>query len=201
MMSKRSVLVLGAGALVAGLAAGCIGTRSDDFPASSFTARAAAAAEAARVVRVIDGDTYIVLSGSSTYRLRLLGVDAPEHDQAFGAQATDSVARLLAAGRVVLVARAGMDLYGRTLGAVLLPTSTVAAAGRAVPLDSLLVVRGWAWAFDPNRTVAGRAQQQVAAQRAGRGLWKCGAAGALPPHLWRSFNAKIKRRYQGACTW
>jgi micrococcal nuclease len=79
MMSKRRVLVLvlGAGALVAGLAAGCIGTRSDDFPASSFTARAA---EAARVVRVIDGDTYIVLSGSSTYRLRLLGVDASEHD-------------------------------------------------------------------------------------------------------------------------
>lgn len=78
--------------------------------------RAAAAAEAARVVRVIDADTYIMLSGSTTYRLRLLGVDAPEHDQAFGLQATDSVTRLLAPGRVVLVARTGMDLYGRTLG-------------------------------------------------------------------------------------
>lgn len=74
---------------------------------------------------------------------------------------------------MVLVAKAGLDLYGRTLGAVLLPTATVAAAGRPVPLDSLLVVRGWAWAYDPHRAVAGRAAQQAAAQRAGlprRGL-------------------------------
>jgi endonuclease YncB( thermonuclease family) len=142
-----------------------------------------------------------MLSGSTTYRLRLLGVDAPEEDQAFGPQATDSVARLLAPGRVVLVARAGLDLYGRTLGAVLIPTATVAAAGRAVPLDSLMVVRGWAWAYDPNRTVAGRAQQQKTAQRAGRGLWKCGAAGAVSPKLWRSFNSEIKRRYRVGCTW
>jgi len=84
---------------------------------------------------------------------------------------------------------------------VLLPTSTVAAAGRPVPLDSLLVVRGWAWAFDPNRTVAGRAQEQVAAQRAGLGLWKCGVEQAVSPKLWRSFNSEIKRRYRVGCTW
>jgi endonuclease YncB( thermonuclease family) len=201
-MIRKRIISVGTGiGLVGALAVGCIGTRSDEFSASSFTVRAAAAAEAARVVRVIDADTYIMLSGSSTYRLRLLGVDAPEHDQAFGPQATDSAARLLTPGRVVLVAKSGLDLYGRTLGAVLLPTATVAAAGRPVPLDSLLVMRGWAWAYDPNRTVAGRAQQQVAAQRAGRGLWKCGAAGAVPPKLWRSFNSEIKRRYQGTCTW
>ncbi|MFD1469869.1 thermonuclease family protein [Hymenobacter caeli] len=201
MVRKRVISVLVGVGLAGALAAGCVGTRSDDFSALSLTGRAAAAAEAARVVRVVDADTYILLSGSSTYRLRLLGVDAPEHDQAFGPQATDSVARLLAPGRVVLVAKAGLDLYGRTLGMVLLPTSTVAATGRPVPLDSLLVMRGWAWAFDPNRTVAARAAQQVAAQQAGRGLWKCGAAGAVPPKLWRSFNATIKRRYQGTCTW
>jgi len=201
MVRKRVISVMAGVGLAGALAAGCVGMRSDDLPVSSFTARAAVAAEAARVVRVVDADTYIMLSGASTYRLRLLGVDAPEHDQAFGPQAADSVARLLAPGRVVLVARAGLDLYGRTLGAVLLPTSTVAAAGRAVPLDSLLVARGWAWAYDPNRTVAGRAPQQVAAQRAGLGLWKCGVANAVPPKLWRSFNSEIKRRYQGTCSW
>ena len=132
-----------------------------------------------------------------TYHLRLLGVDAPEQDQPFGAQATDSVARLLAPGRLVLVTRDGRDLYGRTLGAVRLPTSTVAAASHAVPLDSLLVVRGWAWAFDPKRKVAGRAQQQ----RAGRGLWKCGVSEAVPPKQWRCFNSEIKRRYRVGCTW
>ena len=187
--------------LAGALAVGCLSNQRETGAPLSLTARAALAAEAARVVRVIDADTYIMQSGATTYRLRLLGVDAPEQDQEFGPQATDSVARLLTPGRVVLVARAGLDLYGRTLGAVLLPTSTVAAAGRPVPLDSLLVVRGWAWAFDQNRTVAGRAQEQVAAQRAGLGLWKCGVAGAVSPKLWRSFNSEIKRRYRVCCTW
>ncbi|GAA4024716.1 hypothetical protein GCM10022409_05870 [Hymenobacter glaciei] len=187
--------------LAGALAVGCLSSQHETGAPLSLTARAALAAEAARVVRVIDADTYIMLSGSTTYRLRLLGVDAPEQDQAFGSQATDSVARLLTPGRVVLVARAGLDLYGRTLGAVLIPTATVAVAGRAVPLDSLMVVRGWAWAFDPNRTVAGRAQQQVAAQRAGLGLWKCGVGQAVSPKLWRSFNSEIKRRYRVGCTW
>ena len=191
-----------ASVLVSGLLlTGCAGTRSDELPVSSFTARAVAAAEAARVVRVIDADTYILLSGGSMFRLRLLGVDAPEQDQAFGRQAIDSVAKLLPPGRVVLVAKAGHDLYGRTLGAVLLPTATVAAVGRPVPLDSLMVVRGWAWASDPDRLVAGRAAQQTAAQRAWRGLWKCGVSQAVPPKLWRSFNSEIKRRYRVGCTW
>ena len=201
MKAKRTILRVGEMALVGALVAGCLSSQRETGAPLSLTARAAAAAEAARVVRVIDADTYIMQSGSITYRLRLLGADAPEQDQAFGLQATDSVARLLAPGRVVLVARAGMDWYGRTLGAVLLPTATAAATGRAVPLDSLLVVRGWAWAFDPNRTVAGRAQQQLAAQRAGRGLWKCGVNQAVPPKRWRSFNSEIKRRYRVGCTW
>ena len=199
MKGRQTILRVGELALVGVLVAGCLSSQREAGAPLSFTVRAAAAAEAARVVRVIDGDTYIMQSGTTTYRLRLLGVDAPEQDQAFGPQATDPVARLLTPGRVVLVAKAGFDLYGRTLGAVLLPVSTVAAAGRAVPLDSLLVVRGWA--CDPDRKVAARAAQQADAQRARRGLWKCGASGAVAPKLWRSFNSEIKRRYRVGCTW
>ena len=201
MIRNRSISVLTWARLTGTVAAVYVGARLGGLPATSLTGRAAGAAEAAHVVRVIDGDTYVMRSGATTYHLRLLGVDAPEQGQPFGPQATDSVARLLAPGRVVLVTRAGLDLYGRTLGAVLLPVATVAAEGRPVPLDSLLVVRGWAWAFDPNRKVAGRAQQQLAAQRAGRGLWKCSVSAALPPKQWRSFNSEIKRRYRVGCTW
>ena len=201
MIRNRSISVLTWARVAGTLAAAYIGLRLGGLPATSLTGRAAVAAETARVVRVIDGDTYVMLSDTTTYQLRLLGVDAPEQGQAFGPQATDSVAHLLPPGRVVLVARAGLDRYGRTLGAVRLLTAPGATAGRAVPLDSLLVVRGWAWAFDPNRTVAGRAQQMQAAQRAGRGLWKCGVSAAMPPKRWRSFNSEIKRRYRVGCTW
>ena len=201
MNGRQTILRVGEMTLVGALVAGCLSGQRETAAPLSLTVRAAAAAEAARVVRVIDADTYIMQSGATTYRLRLLGADAPEQDQAFGPQATDSVARLLAPGRVVLVARAGMDLYGRTLGAVLLPVATVAAAGRPVPLDSLLVVRGWAWACDPDRKVAARAAQQADAQRARRGLWKCGVRRAVTPKAWRSFDSEIKRRYRVGCTW
>lgn len=154
-------------------------------------------AEAGRAVRVVDGDTYDVLAGGTVYRVRLLGVDAPELSQPFGRPAADSVARLLGPGQRVQLTRQGQDLYGRTLGTIRL----VPAAGAAVALDSLLVMRGWAWAFDPAHVAAGRAAQQLAAQRAGRGLWKCGPDQAVPPKLWRSFNAQNKRRYRGGCTW
>ena len=153
--------------------------------------------ETGRVVRVVDGDTYDVLAGGVVYRMRLLGVDAPEPDQPFGHQAGDSVARLLGPQRLVQLTRRGLDLYGRTLATVQLPV----AKGPALALDSLLVVRGWAWAWDPKHRVAGRCAQQAAAVAGRRGLWKCGAVGVLTPRQWRQFNYKNKRRYGVGCTW
>ena len=148
--------------------------------------------EVARVIRVVNGDTYELLVGGQVVRWRLLGVDAPEHDQAFGPQATDSATALLR-GQLVRLQRRGTDLYGRTLGKLRLAGSGA--------VDSLLVVRGWAWAFDPNHVVAERMPEQLAAQRAGRGLWKCGVDGTLTPKQWRGFTAAIKRRYGVSCTW
>lgn len=160
-------------------------------------ARAAPKEEAGRVVRVLDGDTYDVLTGDVSYRVRLLGVDVPEPDQPYGRQAADSVARLLRPDQLILMTRRGLDLYGRTLATMRLPI----AGKPALALDSLLVVRGWAWAFDPKHRVAGRAAQQTAAVAARRGLWKCGAVGVLTPRQWRQFNYKNKRRYGVSCTW
>ena len=164
--------------------------------ALSLGAFSAPAQELARVVRVVDADTYDLLLVGGRERVRLLGVDAPERDQAFGALATDSVGRLLWPGRLVSVARAGVDRYGRTLAAVWLP----AASGR-VALDSVLVVRGWAWAYAPAGQRVRWAAEQARAQAYGRGLWRCGTADPVPPRIWRSFNYKIKRLYQGRCTW
>ena len=56
------------------LAVGCLLSQCETGAPLSFTARA----EAARMVRVIDADTYIMLSGATTCRLRLLGVLASD---------------------------------------------------------------------------------------------------------------------------
>ena len=157
------------------------------------------APQTGRVVRVVDADTYDVLLGGQTQRVRLLHVDAPELTQPFGRAAADSVRRLLPVGQLVTLTPQGPDLYGRTLAAVRVPLT---ATGPACRLDSVLVVRGWAWATGATRAATPRwAAQQTAAQRAGRGLWKCGTDEPVPPYLWRAFNAKLKQRYRGGCNW
>ena len=98
--------------------------------------------EVGRMVRVVDADTYDILTNGTTYRVRLLGVDAPEPDQAFGHQAADSVINLLGPKQRVLLTRRGVDLYGRTLATLRLPMGQ----GPALALDLLLVIRGWTWA-------------------------------------------------------
>ncbi|GGG35789.1 hypothetical protein GCM10011378_10060 [Hymenobacter glacieicola] len=62
-------------------------------------------------------------------------------------------------------------------------------------------MRGWAWAYAPARERVKREPEQLRAQAYRRGLWKCGTAEPVPPHVWRDFNKKIRRLYWGGCTW
>lgn len=151
--------------------------------------------ETARVARVIDADTYEVISDARRLRVRLTGADAPEVGQPFGAQATDSVRALLPVGQRVTLVRAGTDLFGRTLGRVWL------LDGRR--LDSMLVGRGWAWSYAGTAYGAGPWQaQQVAALGARRGLWRCADRWPpVPPHVWRTLSARNRLRYRGGCAW
>lgn len=120
------------------------------------------------VERVVDANTYEVATADSRARVWLLGADALEADQPFGRQATALVGTLLQRQYVWLQVQ-DLDLYGRHLAAVRLRPVAFAPAG-TVALDSLLVVRGWAWACEPNRATARRLDQQQQARRAGRGL-------------------------------
>ena len=72
----------------------------------------------ARVVRVLDGDTVSVTAareGDPEIHLRLLGIDAPEKSQLYGAEATAVMKGLLSRSHVILVEATGLDKYRRTL--------------------------------------------------------------------------------------
>ena len=68
-------------------------------------AQAALAQEtlAGRVVSVTDGDTITVLGSANTqYTIRLAGIDAPEHNQAFGQRSKQNLSRLVFSQNVTL---------------------------------------------------------------------------------------------------
>ena len=92
-------LVVGVGFLV------CVGAAADTL--------------SGRVVRVVDGDTLVLLvSGHDQERIRLAGIDCPERKQAFGTKAKEALARL-AAGKEVTVEWEKRDRYGRVVGKVM----------------------------------------------------------------------------------
>ncbi|UYZ60190.1 thermonuclease family protein [Hymenobacter latericus] len=147
------------------------------------------------VRQVLDGDTYDVQLPAGRFRARLQEVDAPELGQPYGRQAADSVAALLR-GRSVQLMVTGKDGYGRGLVNI-----RWRSARGWVRLDSVAVVRGWAWAYNPRTTTPGLAPQQQLAQARHRGLWKCGTAAPIRPAVWRAYNKQEKIAGWGRCSW
>ncbi|WP_299988288.1 thermonuclease family protein [uncultured Pontibacter sp.] len=116
-----------------------------------------------RVVGVKDGDTFELLRNGQTITVRLLGVDTPEKNQAYG-QRAKQFASDLAFGKNVRLIEHNKDRYGRTVGTIILPD------GRN--LNEELVREGFAWhytAYSKDKTLA---NLEADARRFKRGLWQ-----------------------------
>jgi len=75
----------------------------------------------ARVVGIDDGDTIDVLAaGKVQYRIRLAGIDAPEHGQAYGTKSSQNLRNLVSGKQIDLDCR-NEESYGRKVCKVLLP--------------------------------------------------------------------------------
>jgi len=124
------------------------------------------------VTRVVDGDTVEVRLDGAEEDVRYIGVDTPETVKpgepvgCFGPQASSFNHRLVEGKRVRLVFGVERrDVYGRLLAYVYLD-------GRFVNAE--LIRRGLArtLTIPPNDRFAGRLKRlEIAAARAGRGLW------------------------------
>lgn len=66
----------------------------------------------ARVLRVYDGDTILVLSFGRKIKIRLWGIDTPEHDQPHG-KAASLFLRKLISNRNIYVVPVANGNYGR----------------------------------------------------------------------------------------
>jgi micrococcal nuclease len=129
---------------------------------------------AARVVRVVDGDTVVVRTGGHEERVRYIGVDTPESVkpgtpvQCFAKAASAANKRLIEGREVRLVRDAeARDRYGRTL-------AYVYRSSDGLFVNAELVRRGYAKPLTIPPNVAHAVELRrlaAAARREGRGLW------------------------------
>lgn len=122
---------------------------------------------------MVDGDTLEVSGPDGDVTVRLIGINTPESDECFGAEATEALAALVGAEELVLVEdRSDVDQFGRAL-------RYVETAG-GVDVGAELVERGFAIArrYPPDEARAETyGELQRDAQREQRGLWAPDACG------------------------
>ena len=132
------------------------------------------------VVAVTSGDTLSIRTEEGGfYKIRLMGVDAPELSQTFGKQAR-AFTRNLVFGKTVTVQYALVDRYKRRIGTVSLQDGT--------QLNEALVASGHAWhyrALHPVSEVLYRLEKEARHYRLG--LWVDDAA--VPPWEFRREKA------------
>jgi endonuclease YncB( thermonuclease family) len=151
------------------------------FALASGAAPAAPATLEGQVTHVSDGDSLWLAprSGGAAVELRLLGIDAPEICQPWGAEAKLALEELVL-HKDVSVRTTGKDSYGRTLGTVVLGTQNI---------NKLLVQEGHAWSIRTKYDRGPYVADERMAKALSRGLNRAG--GAVMP---RDF-----RRAHGPC--
>jgi endonuclease YncB( thermonuclease family) len=131
-----------------------------------------AASLTGKVIEVNDGDELTVFNLNRPVRIKLIGMDAPEMDQAFGAIAKQHLADLVF-DKVVVVEYLGLGHRTSLIGRVLLNNSDI---------NAQMIRDGAAW-FDPRyKSQLSETQNEIyyqselAARNEKRGLWQPGDA-------------------------
>jgi len=124
----------------------------------------------AEVKGIADGDTVAVVGNFGQEMLiRLAGIDAPEHAQAYGKESAANLSKLMS-GKMVILECGGAESYGRQVCKVLLPN------GEDVDLDQ--VKAGLAWHYKQYQDQQSPTDQKLyaaaedAARKARLGLWR-----------------------------
>lgn len=136
-----------------------------------------------RVVKIADGDTITVVDADNVeFRVRLMGIDAPERKQAYSQISRENLANLIF-GKSVTVQYEKLDRYGRIVGKVKLD-------GNDECLEQIKA--GLAWHYKQfekeqsadDRLAYAKAENEARSNR--RGLWQ--DSDPTPPWAFRHSN-------------
>jgi endonuclease YncB( thermonuclease family) len=163
----------------------------------------------AHVVKVVDGDSLEVRdSNGLVHRIRLAGIDAPEHNQPFGKRSQQALARLILDKDVRLEIQK-RDAYGRYVAKAwaLSPDAPCSASSCPKTLDvaQAQLSSGMAWHFkkyEREQTEEDRlryAFEENEARTRKTGLWT--DPNARPPSDWRVglTDGTVKKSRTGIC--
>lgn len=133
-----------------------------------------------QVVGVTDGDTITILeAGNNQIKIRLMGIDAPEKAQTFGARSKQSLSDLVF-NKQVTVEFSKQDKYGRTIGKIYVN-------GRDINLEQIKVGMAWHYKqYQNEQSVDDRsfyAEAEESARTKKFGLWL--DSNPMPPWDWR----------------
>ena len=139
-----------------------------------FFQQARASTLTGKVIEINDGDEITIFNMNRPVRIRLVGIDAPEKDQAFGEIAKQHLADLVF-DKFVFVEYTGIGLHTDLIGRVLL---------NGADINAQMIRDGVAW-YAPQLSHLSDAQQEIyskseeAARNEKRGLWQ--SDGAVAP--------------------
>ena len=114
----------------------------------------------AKVIKISDGDTIMILQDKEQTKVRLYGIDAPEKKQDYGQRSKQFLASLIA-GQMVEVEPKGKDRYKRTLGIIRYKDQDI---------NAQMVLNGYAWAYVKYSRIY--VDQEKTARENKRGLWQ-----------------------------
>ena len=133
-----------------------------------------------KVVRVSDGDTFVLLvDGNKQVRVRLHGIDAPEMSggQPYCRQSRQALADMIAS-QTVTVRVHNYDRYKRAVGVV------INEKGVDVNLQMIKTGMAWHYSYFDDTPAYSRAEKE--ARNAKKGLWKDN--NPINPYQWRKRN-------------
>lgn len=140
------------------------------------------------VQKVVDGDTiHLTDDNGKLYKIRLLGIDAPEMDQSFGIESRQMLVNLIEGKRVIIDFRK-KDKYKRILGKIFYDD---------MDINLTMISNGLAWHYkryrkdQSKRDVPIYSEAEQIAKENAIGLWSDTAF--IPPWEWRQNKRRKKR--------
>jgi micrococcal nuclease len=123
---------------------------------------AVAAQISGKVIAVSDGDSFTILAeGNSKLKIRLHGIDAPEHGQDFSKRSHECLKQLII-GKAVQVDKRNIDRYGRTIAVVFV---------NSINVNEEMLKAGMAWHYKEYDKTTRWAALEQNARNSRVGLW------------------------------